>query len=211
MQVTDGTKVELGDMICGSRRDFIVRVKLPQAEKPGAFFAFNAEFSAMNLMKSGLEQHDMDVLVQRKPDDALEPGLADADVSVCEMRLRVAHVLAHAAAKIMHDEAGDARKDLEALLEDASALDADMRKRGTEVQQAGAAMLRDDVEEALRDLEAGSDASKSMLTKSACRGMQRGSAREVAEEDGMDEESIAKTRGGNAHQRCLARKARQSA
>ena len=217
MQVTDETKVQLGDMICDSRRDFIVRLKLPQAEKPGAFFAFKAEFSGINLIKNGLEKHDMDVLVQRVHDDALEPVLADANVCICEMRLRVARDLANAAAKITQHEAGDARKDLEALLVDATALDADMRKRGTEAQQAEAEMLRGDVEEALRDLQGGSDASKSMLTKSATRGMQRGSAREVAEGDSMDEdgdgveEGIAATRGGNAQQRSLARKARKLA
>lgn len=222
MQITDGTKVELGDMICGSRRDFIVRIKLPEAEKPGAvsafkFFAFNAEFSGINLIKNGLEKHDMDVLVRRQNDDALEPGLPNANVCVCKMRLRVARVLANAAAKITQDEAGDARKDLEALLVDATALDDDMRKRGTEGQKAEAEMLRGDVEEALRDLEGGGDASKSMFSKSATRGMQRGSAREVAEVDSMDEDgdgveaSAQVTRGGNAQQRRLARMARKCA
>lgn len=217
MQIREGTEIQLGDMICGSRRDLIVHIKLPQAEKPGAFFAFNAEFSGINLIKNGLEKHDMDVLVRRQNDDALEPGLPNANVCVCKMRLRVARVLANAAAKITQDEAGDARKDLEALLVDATALDADMRKRGTEGQKAEAEMLRGDVEEALRDLEGGGDASKSMFSKSATRGMQRGSAREVAEVDSMDEDgdgveaSAQVTRGGNAQQRRLARMARKCA
>ena len=84
-----------------------------------------------------------------------------------------------------------------------------MQARGSKTQYGIAAILRNDVEQALQDLDRGSYGSKSLLTKSACRGMQRASVGGV--DIGDEDEEVARFCAGNSQQRALTRSARSLA
>ena len=199
-------KVRIGDMTSQARKDFIIDLVLPATAEESRTNIMTVQLSAMNLVSGTLENsHYITLYVNRVKASPSEP--ADATVCIAEMRYKVAKALGDAAAKIKSGDEEEARPGLEALLEQASALVADMQARGSKTQCGIAAVLRNDVEQALQDLERGSYGSKSLLTKSACRGMQRGSVGTVDVGEDEDEE-VARFCAGNSQQRALTRSAR---
>lgn len=204
-----GNKVRIGDMTSQARKDFIIDLALPATAEETTTNIMTVELSAMNLVTCTLENgYYSTLIVKRVKASPSEP--ANATVCIAEMRYNVAKALGDAAAKIKSGDQEEARPGLEALLEEACALVADMQARGSKTQCGIAAVLRNDIEQALQDLERGSYGSKSLLTKSACRGMQRASVGGMDVGDDEDEE-VARFCAGNSQQRVLTRSARSLA
>lgn len=160
-------------MFVGSKIDIIVCVELQEQEKTGTYSVLFTEFSADNLVKGRRESSERDLLVHRNK-NTLEPPFPNADETICKMRSHLREIFAKAALKISADEAGDAHKDLDALLVETTALYADMRERGTEVQQARAGELCSYAEEALKHAQARSDDTISRLCEWLKMGMPLG-------------------------------------
>ena len=121
-----GNKVRIGDMTSQARKDFIIDLVLPATPEETTTNVMTVELSAMNLVSGTLEHGNYSTLiVKRVQASASEP--ADPTVCIAEMRYKVAKALGDAAGKIKSGDQEEARPGLEALLEEASALVADMQ------------------------------------------------------------------------------------
>ena len=119
-------KVRIGDMTSEARMDFLIDLKLPATAEETTTNIMTVQLSAMNLVSGTLENSCYSTLcVKRVKASPTEP--ANAAVCIAEMRYKVAKALGDAAAKIKSGDQEEARPGLEALLEETSALVADMQ------------------------------------------------------------------------------------